>query len=457
MHEKFSLTHGLPWGLTGHCPTVEIQMYIPFFEPSAVDPSLLHNRQNELAWLVDPISTYLRDSARVTRRSLSFCVTGEKGVGKTILTKAALQEVRNRFSEHAIFVEADCRLLHTAKDVIDALARSVVFQLEEYRSKYPKDVPSELMDTAQILNTLTRFDEIEMKEAHQHVLQFKAAASLKGDHIFLKALKLDFGIEVTRSINVSRDLTGKVRFDELRLCKLLAALFEEIRRAGIEVVVFVDNMDEIHHEYLKEGEREKARHETTTLLQLRDAPIIFVVAMRTYYKGILPREMTNRCNLRRLNEHELHGILQKRLKQVQSDAQKAAEHPSLKKTVARLAKCAPTPLAFLTWFKYLFERGALSTETLDDGITEFLETYYAWLPANVWRKVVPRFADRNGVISREELLAACDNNEGLLRLVVQRQGVLPIDFWDPTTYYTLDPELHLVHPEVCVPPPEAAS
>lgn len=432
-------------------------MYIPFFNPSAVEPGLLHNRKNELAWLVDPISTYLRDADRDVRRSLSFCVTGEKGVGKTILTKAALQRVRRDFSGSAIFVEADCRLLHAAKDVIDSLARSVVYQLEEYRSAFPKEVPGELMATAMILNTLTRFDEIDLKEVHQHVVQFKAAASLKGDHVFLKALKLDFGIEVNRSSSVSRELTGKVRFDELRLCKLLAALFEEIRRAGINVVVYIDNMDEIHHHYLKEGEREKARHETTTLLQLREAPIIFIVAMRTYYRGVLPREMTNRCNLRRLTEEEHHGILQKRLEQVPLDVQKAAEDSGVKKTVARLAKGAPTPLAFLTWFKDLFERGALTDEKLDEGITEFLGTYYSWLPPEVWRKVVPRFNDRNGVISRDELLAACDNSDGLLRLIVERQGVLPIDFWDPNTYYTLDPELHLLHPDACAPTAEPTS
>lgn len=432
-------------------------MYIPFFNPSAVDPALLYNRQDELAWLVDPISTYLRDGDRDTRRSLSFCVTGEKGVGKTILTKAALQKVRHDFSDRAIIVEADCRLLHTAKDVIDALARSVVYQLDEYRRDFPKEVPNELMDTAQILNNLTRFDEVELKEVHQHVLQFKTAASLKGDHVFLKALKLDFNIDITRSSSVSRDLTGKVRLDELRLCKLLAALFEEIRRAGIDVVVYIDNMDEIHHDYLKEGEREKARYETTTLLRLSEAPVIFIVAMRTYYLGILPREMTNRCNLRRLSEQALHGILQKRLEQMQPEARKAMTDPSVKKTVAQLAKGAPTPLAFLTWFKVLFEADALSDETLDKGVTQFLESYYSTLPADVWRKIVAKFKDREVALTRDDLLAACGGNEALFRQVVDRQGVLPKNFWDQNTYYTLDPELHLLHPDACVAVSEAMS
>jgi Cdc6-like AAA superfamily ATPase len=432
-------------------------MYIPFFKPDAIEPGLLYNRQTELAWLVDSISTYLKDGNRDARRSLSFCVSGEKGVGKTILTKAALQKVRNEYSDRAIFVEADCRNLHTAKDIIDTLAQSVVYQLEEYRSAFPDEIPSELMDTAQILNTLTRFDEIELKEVHQHVVQFKAAASLKGDHVFLKALKLDFGIEVTRSSSASKELIGKVRFDELRLCKLLAALFEQIRRSGIDVVVYIDNIDEINHNYLKEGERDKARHETSILLRLSEAPVIFIVAMRTYYLGILPREMTNRCNLPRLGEKDLHGILQKRLEQLQPEARKVLDDPRVKRMVVRLARGAPTPLAFLTWFKEFFTADALTDETFEKGVTQYLERYYSTLPADVWRKVVAKFKDREVALTREDLLAACGGNEALFRQVVDRQAVLPKNFWDQNTYYTLDPELHLLHPDACPIVPEATS
>jgi len=50
------------------------------------------------------------------------------------------------------------------------------------------------------------------------------------------------------------------------------------------------------------------------------------------------------------------------------------------------------------------------------------------------------------VINRERLLAACGGNEAEVNQVIDRQGVLPKDFWDPATYYTLDPELFIVHP-----------
>ena len=49
-------------------------------------------------------------------------------------------------------------------------------------------------------------------------------------------------------------------------------------------------------------------------------------------------------------------------------------------------------------------------------------------------------------VTREALLVACNSNVAELNQIIDRQGVLPKDFWSPDTYYTLDPELFLLHP-----------
>jgi hypothetical protein len=74
-------------------------MFLQRFKPSAIDPLYLVNRQVDLDWLVGAISTYLSDPDPRARGPLSFCVLGEKGVGKTILTKAALWKLRGQFSD----------------------------------------------------------------------------------------------------------------------------------------------------------------------------------------------------------------------------------------------------------------------------------------------------------------------------------------------------------------------
>lgn len=419
-------------------------MFLQRFDPASIDPLLLFNRQSDFDWLVDAISDYLSDPDPRARRALSFCIFGEKGVGKTILTRAALWRTRQKFSDRAIFVEADCRQFHSTRDVINVIAAGVVKQLDEFRRHEPKSVSNELLATAQVLAAITRFENAQLKVIHQHLAQFKVATSLKGEQSLLSAIKLDFQISLELTTSTSQQLSGEVRFDEINLCKALIALFEDIRRNDIDVVLYIDNMDEISHQYRTDAERKKAEHETQTLLLLRNAPIVFVVNMRTYYSGILPREMTNRRILNRLSAKDLQRILDKRLEPTREEIKKAVQSAESQKVLTHLAGVAFTPLAYLTWFKSLFEAGMLSMEQLDEGITQYLEVYYGTLPANIWRDVARAFPDPKQPVNRETLLAACGGNEVTLRQVIERQGVLPKNFWDPQTYYTLDPELALI-------------
>ncbi len=421
-------------------------MFLRRFEPSAIDPLFLVNRASDLEWLVGAISDYLVDPDTAARRSLTFCILGDKGVGKTILTRAALHQARVKFSDRAIFVEADCRDFRTAKEAIGAIARNVVAQLDDLRLTRTAAVSNELMSTAQALVAIARFEDVELKVVHQHLEQFKAATALKGKHSLLKLLTLDFQISQDLSISTSRELSGMVRFDEVGLCRALKALFEDIRANDIDVVLYLDNMDELSHHYRTVEDMQKVRRDTEVLLLLHEAPIIFIVNMRTYYSGILPREITNRRNLGPLPERELGAILVKRLERdSREEIKNAVAAPALQKAVAKISAIAPTPLAFLTWFKVLFEADALAEDKLSSGVTSFLESYYSTLPVAVWRRVVGAFSDPKSAINREALLRACDGNEAEVNQVIDRQGVLPKDFWDPATYYTLDPELFIVH------------
>jgi Cdc6-like AAA superfamily ATPase len=424
-------------------------MFLRRFDPSTIDPLFLVNRKDDLDWLVGAIADYLRDPSPTARRSLAFCIVGEKGVGKTILTRAALRQVRQDYSDRAIFVEADCRYFHSAMAVIDALAKSVVEGLDDLRST-GTPVSNELMCTAQVLAALTRFGTPQkLSVVSQHLVQFKAAASLKGEQALLKALRLDFQVSVDVSSSTSQQLSGEVTFDEMRLCKALVALCEDIREADIDVVLYIDNMDELAHHYQTPEDRAKVKRDTNTLLLLRDAPIVFAVTMRTYYSGILPRELTNRRKLGRLAPGELLAILERRLEPERAEVKRAVDDSAVKATLAQLAKVAPTPLAFLMWFKAFFEAGALAEDKLDQGVESFLETSYSTVPVEVWRRIVAAFPKPESAIGRAALLAACGGNEAELSQIVDLQGVLPKDFWSSEEHLTLDPLFHIAHSIVC--------
>ncbi|MCC6558341.1 MAG: hypothetical protein IT372_35820 [Polyangiaceae bacterium] len=113
-------------------------------------------------------------------------------------------------------------------------------------------------------------------------------------------------------------------------------------------MLYIDNMDELRHHYRTDEERQKARRDTEVLLMLRDAPVVLVLNMRTYYSGILPREIANRRVLRPLREAELLLILEKRLEAERHEVRMAIQAGPVKEATRRLAAIAPTPLAFLT-------------------------------------------------------------------------------------------------------------
>ncbi len=431
-------------------------MFLSHFDPASIDPKYLVNRKEEFDWLVSGISDYMSEQARLReqrrlrreqthpqRGSLSFCVSGARGIGKTILTRAALFRARQLFSDQAIFVEADCRAFHSAREILKELAHGVVDQLISFSEHEPTSVPLELIATARALATLTTFENAQLKTIHQHLINFKSAANLKGARSFLNVLSADFQISLQTSSESAQQLAGEITFDTTRLCKALIALLADIREHEIDIVVYIDNMDEISHRYRTDTDRQTAERETQTILLLNGAPIVLIVNMRDYYQSILPPQMRNRRILQRLSESDLHLILQNRLDRVHETIKSAFQTPTTKSFVFKLARIAPTPLAFLMWIKVFAEADALSESKIEQGINSLLTHYYGTLPASVWKKLAMTFSDDQATMDGETLLHVC-GNEAVRQQVLLHPGVLPMNFWNPTTFYTLDPELQIV-------------
>lgn len=413
------------------------------FNPADTDPLLLVNREADREWLTRELTRYL--SKPPPHGSASFCITGEKGVGKSILTRAALRDVRKDHSDHTLFLEIDCRKLRSAREVIAEVAQGVVEALIEMRPILPQ-ATEELVSTARVLSTVARFDEVELKELHEHLVQYKSAVGLKTERSLLSSLNMSFQISLERSVKTVKDLTGKVRLDEHRLGKALCALFHDVCASGLDIVLWLDNIDELQHSYRTGEDRARVRLHVEALLGLCDAPIALVLAMRSYYSGILPRQLGNRRILRPLPEAELLNIAHRRLQRESEDAQKAMLEADCKEMIRELAQVAPTPLAFITWLKFLFEEGMLVPAEITPGLERYLEAYYANLSVPTLRRVVKAFEEPHQPVPRQKLLDACEGNEALFAQLQNRQAVLPVDFWDPVEF-TLDPELFFLHPK----------
>ena len=180
-------------------------------------------------------------------------------------------------------------------------------------------VKDALVDTAKILVALTGFDDVELKGVHEHIEQFKSAIQLGGRQSFLKCLTASFSISLERSEKTVESMTGKVKFDVARLAEAINALFEDISEQGYDVVLYLDNLDELHHEYRNAAARDAVRNDVAALLSLRKSPIVLVVNVRTYFSSILGREFPYRRVIARMSDDDLLNTAYLRLADEPSD------------------------------------------------------------------------------------------------------------------------------------------
>lgn len=414
-------------------------MYFAKLDSRDVDPELFVNRSAEVEGLEKSLAGYLDiTDARLGR---AFRVTGDKGSGKTIFARHVLQRLKAKYGRNTLFLDVDCRRCPDSRAVFGVIAQRVVEELFNLK-RAAAPIKDELIATAQVLSTITHFTSVELKVAHEHVTQYKVAAELSGQASFYSTLKTTFNISVERSKKQYEGLTGSVNFDEYRLCLLLRDFFSDLRDQGLQVVLFVDNIDELHHNYRDPAQREHARQQAEWVLELKQAPIALLACMRTYFSEIA-RDLGNKLTLEPLRANVLLGILERRLKDEPAEVRAEWLRPEVKSLADKLAHVAATPLAYLEWFKALCEQKAFDTPRRRQAIEHYVRAEYASTPFQVIESVARAFPSPEHELDRAALLKACSDSETDLAAIQDHQVVLPNDFWNPTRF-TLDPSLYLL-------------
>ncbi len=414
-------------------------MYFAKLSSRDVDPDLFVNRSVEVDSLEKSLEAYL--DATDARFGRAFLVTGGKGSGKTIFARHVLRRLRAKYAAKTLFVEVDCRRCPGSREVFNSAAQAIVDELGKLKSA-GAPIKDELIATAQLLNTITRFSDVELKEIHEHVIQFKAAVGLSSQVALLKNLNANFGISLDRSDKQIKSLVGSIRFDEYRLCAALRDCFQDIRDQGFNIVLFVDNIDELHHDYRDQSQRDRVRQQAEWVMELKQAPIAMIACMRTYFADIA-RDIEDKLTLAPIPGNVLVGILERRLKRESPAIQAACQQPDVKGVMDKLAGMNLTPLAYLEWFKFLCQQEAFDKPRRIKAFESFVRAAYAGIPVDVIESVVRAFPKADREIDRAVLLAAC-GGEADMAAVQDRQVVLPNDFWNPLRF-TLDPALHVLH------------
>lgn len=149
-------------------------VYLSKFRPTDVRPELLVDRSEEAEWLEHSIQAYLGD--RDPEQGQGFCVLGAKGVGKSILTRKVLDELKQFHAPTTLFVEVDCRGALRQRKVLKQIVEQVHAELYTFAQYGSTKVSKELVASAAVLKTLAGFDEVERRTVHEHLTEFRAAA-----------------------------------------------------------------------------------------------------------------------------------------------------------------------------------------------------------------------------------------------------------------------------------------
>jgi hypothetical protein len=421
-------------------------MFLFHFNPADVSPELLVNRESVSSWLVDGYELYLkgcRNQSLATSAGHTMCLTGEKGMGKTILANRVVRELRRTWSGDTLFLPIDCRKHRSLREVVGEIALRAQEELSELQKAGAK-IPKGLVETAGILVEVTRSDRSELKVIQEKLSRFRAALQLGGKKELLSLLQVNFGISLEHELKDMSSLTGVVDFDIPRLIRMIHAFFSDIRETGLLVFLLLDNVDELRHDYRDDEARRTVRDEAEWVLSLHEAPIAMLVCMRSYFAGVLPRALAHRRTLRTLPLQELLTIFQTRLQKERGEIQEAFQADTIKKQVESLAKISPTPLAFLQWVQWACENDLLEQE-LRTTAREWMQESYTFVSTAVLDPVIDLFRTARvrgfQTLGREELLKALNSNELHLLQLQDAQVVLPRDFWSPLEF-TLDPTLH---------------
>lgn len=413
------------------------------WSPSDVHPSLLVDRDEVRAELREDVLSYLgRDDPE---SKSTWAVIGDKGIGKTILTRAVLEDVRARRSGTTVIATVDCRERQSWREVLSQLCWALVTELRSLQKIKNGAVSDGLITQAQLLDELAKLDNAELQTLHERASSFRAGLKLAPSSELLSALQVDLGLELGFDEKKIRTLTGTRAFDESRLNRAVCALCRDIRAAGLRVVIYLDNVDELDHDYHDETSRVRVRRDAEGLLRLSNAPVALILNMRTYFSRVLPRQMANPpIVVEPLPPEDLHAILEKRNRQESRAVQEIFGQPDSRDAVGNLARLAPTPFSFLTWVHYLYRREYLVSGRLDEGFSRYVKAMFATIDERRILRVMESFETPTAIVGRERVLAACEGNESLLRVLEDRQVVLPGDFWAPDRY-TLDPLFQVFH------------
>ena len=150
-------------------------LHLHHFDSAEIRPEAVVNRRDDLEYLTGGFASYF-DAIRSleldhTARWI-VAVTGDKGMGKSILAHRLIAELRQKYSGDTVFARVDCRSRGGVRDLLAGIASSIVDEVKDLQ------VGDELVHAARFLSTIAHADEAASKVIHERLRSTEAASKL---------------------------------------------------------------------------------------------------------------------------------------------------------------------------------------------------------------------------------------------------------------------------------------
>lgn len=412
------------------------------FQPdNYTELALFTNREALLADLADRLRSVLEPGAPGEARIL---VRGHRGVGKSILTRQAIEKVIGEVGALRVVVDG-ARGAHGPDEMLRRMAKDLGREATENATD------EGVRKGAEILQRFASVTRVSVKEVRQWSRALQLGTALKSK--LIDAVQIEFGISgtVTRVRNVEESYERAV--DAVFLRDRLQDFVTDCRAAGEHVILFADNLDQVGYAEIKE-DVQRVTDLARMILGLLDC--VVVANLRTEFVSADLRKLySSEVVVPGLGGEELLRIAKTRMGSARPDRRLLLKEAGFDTIATVLATWTSNAWGYLSWLADLdYERIDFEPddrERLRAALTHLSEQRFAGLRRDEILRVAGAFGTHpDAFLTAQELDTHGITGEVRERAV--RYGALVPDWLLSPDRYMLAPGLHFL----CVPEPPAS-
>lgn len=405
------------------------------FRPDAYkDLKLFADRAEDTDDLVSRLDSFLVPDSP---NDAHLLVRGQRGVGKSILVRRALDLVQQRRA--VLVAEVDCAVVGVGpENVLRKLARRLADEAIE------NALDERLRSEANLLGRLTDATKVKAREVRTWSEQLKLSAAA----IYKLADTISFEFGMSRAAGKSREVeeTSERAVDAPFLQLLIADFLADCARVEQKVILFVDNLDQAAYPEHKE-DVERITDVVRFLAGLRGGVVLMTLRTEFVSRDLLKLCPSN-VEIPPMDTEGLCEVATVRMRHAGAEQRTKLKSAHFDEIAKELSRWTGNPWGFLAWLHHLdYQRkvdvSAADPETLVTALLPAARMLYPGVKEADLRQIAKAFSGAPNDLHPADELTSRGVTPELLKQAIAYGALIPDWLLEPHGYY-LPPQLHFL-------------